>query len=241
MKTVKSIFGIIIVSIILSSCYTRTTWGVKGKGENINEKRGLSGFNKISLSVDADVYYTQDSVYSVEVIGQSNILKVLRIEVADKKLKIEYMRHVWDHHKVKIYVHSPNMVGMYISGSGDIKSETTIKTIEMETNISGSGNIFIPSLKADELSCKISGSGNISVDAGEVRNEKFSISGSGNINTEYLYSKSNKSTISGSGDIFTNVSEDLDVTISGSGDVRYRGRPTVNVKTSGSGRLIHID
>jgi hypothetical protein len=241
MRPVKFLMSVIIIAFFTTSCDRREMWGVKGKGESVSETRTETGFERIDLSIDADIYYTQDSIYKIEVIAQPNILRVLKTEVSGSELKISYIRNVWDHHKVKIYVSSPKMRGMKISGSGDIRAQNKIVTDNLDLTISGSGNISLPWLVAARLMSKISGSGNISVDQGTVDGETCTISGSGNINTEYVVSKTNTSTISGSGDIVLQATENLNVIISGSGDVRYRGKPSVSIQTSGSGKLIHIE
>jgi hypothetical protein len=241
MRSIKFVLSVTLISVVLTSCFQRDFWGIKGKGEDVTETRPDKGFDRISLSIDGDVYYTQDSIHKIEVVAQSNILKVLKTEVSGGELKITYIRNVWDHNKVKIYVHSPKMHGLKISGSGDIKGQNKISTDKLELSISGSGNISIPSITAEKLTAKISGSGDITVDGGVVTDESFNISGSGDINTEFLISQTNTSGISGSGNIVLQATESLDVTISGSGDVRYRGKPVTTVQISGSGKVRHID
>jgi len=241
MKSFKFILAVSIISIFIQSCRKGILWGITGKGSNITEVRAASGYNSIQLSIDADVSYTQDSVYYLEISAQPNIMKVLATEVNGSELKIDFKRNVWKHHTVKITVHSPNMNKLGISGSGDIAVSNAIKTSDMSLSISGSGDISIPSLIAETLTAKISGSGNITVSDGKINSEELSISGSGNIKTDNAVCNNNTSKISGSGDISLYATENLNISISGSGDIRYRGQPAVSSKISGSGSLIHIN
>lgn len=223
--------------LIFGACQKRNIIGVVGKGGTVTETREVSDFEKISLSCDADIDYTQDSVYYVEVSGQKNILDVLELSHEGNTLKIDFRKNVWKHDDLKLIIHSPRISGFSISGSGDIHAMNALNSDRMELRISGSGNIQLPSLQASSLEAKISGSGNIGIDGGAVSSEDLSISGSGDIHLIDLNSDSGKCRISGSGDIELHTNEDLDVSISGSGDVRYRGRPRINSSISGSGTL----
>lgn len=241
MKSIKLILSVVLIALISQSCRKGGPWGIRGKGSNVTETRDLSGFDKIHLSIDGDVFYTQDSVYKVEISAQSNILAVLKSEVSAGELKFDYKRNVWDHNKIKITVHSPNIKRLSISGSGDILVQNTVTATNMELSISGSGSIYIPSLNAQSVSAGISGNGNAEITGGIVKTESFTISGSGNIFTENLNAESCVVKVSGSGNVFVNASENLDVTISGSGNVSYKGKPSITSHISGSGSLIHLN
>jgi|GEM_PF-522248 len=240
-KTLKLILFVTAISFFSQSCRKGGPFGIKGKGENVTEVKNLSGFDKIHLSIDADIYYTQDSVYKVEISAQQNILAVLEVEVENNTLKFDYRRNVWDHKKVKITVHSPDMNELSISGSGDIIMQNTLTTNTLELSISGSGNVNLPSLNAKHLKATISGTGDIKISKGSLKSETINVSGSGNVDTEYIQTESCIVRISGFGDVTVNVTESLEATISGSGDVRYKGKPTVKSSISGTGKLIHID
>lgn len=242
MKSAQLILAVTIFGILSQSCYKRGgPWGMKGSGDNIKESRDVSGFDRIDLSVDADISYTQDSVYKLEISAQPNILRILSTEVKGSELQLDFKRKVWDHNKIKIIIHSPEISRFEISGSGDIEVQNTIVTDNLHLDISGSGSISIPKITVKDLNARISGSGGLRISGGNVINEDFKISGSGDIDVENVVAMNNVSRISGSGDMILNVTESLDITISGSGDIRYRGKPAVNSDISGSGKLIHID
>ncbi len=240
-KALKLILVITLISFFSQSCRKGGPFGIKGKGENVTEIKNLTGFDKIHLSIDADIYYTQDSVYKVEITAQQNILAVLKVEVQNNTLTFDYKRNVWDHKKVKITVHSPNMNELSISGSGDIIAQNLLTTNTLELSISGSGNVNIPALNAKSLKATTSGTGDVKISGGSVTGETLNISGTGNIDNEKLQTESATVKISGLGNVTVNVTETLDVNISGSGDVRYKGKPTVKSSISGTGKLVHLD
>lgn len=241
MQIIKFITIVSIISIFSQACRKGGPWGIRGKGNNVTEIRDLKDFDRIQLSIDADVYYTQDSVYKVEISAQSNILTVLKVDVSNSELKLDFKRNVWDHNKIKITIHSPNLKGLSISGSGDINIQNSVYTSDLELNISGSGNIYLPFLNSQNVSARISGTGDITIADGGTKTETLTVSGSGNIEAKNFIAENCTAKISGLGDISVHATETLNVTISGTGDVSYKGKPTVSSNISGLGKLIHLD
>lgn len=231
---------LIVLVASTTSCKKTIFNSIVGKGGTVTETRQLTDFNKISLDIDANVIYTQDASYYVEISGQQNVLDVLTTEISAGELRIDFSKWVRKHSNITIIIHSPEIRGFVVSGSGNIESNGTITTSNMDLKISGSGNIVLNTLNTEELEASISGSGNIEVAAGTVDNEKATISGSGDIEMEDLVANNSYCKISGSGSITVWVLEQLDATISGSGDIRYKGTPIVNTHISGSGDVIHI-
>jgi hypothetical protein len=240
MNYLKTSLFIASLSIIAFSCDKEKYGAIRGKGDITTEDRGVTGFDAIHLKCSAEVSYTQDSSFSVQVFAQPNIMKVIDLDVIDKELIINYTKSIWNEKGVKIVVHSPQMRSMKISGSGDIISTGAVTSNQMYTHISGSGNIKIPTLNAASVEAKISGSGNIELLSGKTANSNYSISGSGNINSEFMKTTNNSSKISGSGDIRVNASEYMSISISGSGDVHYSGSPAMDIDISGSGKIRKI-
>jgi len=240
MKSVKISLSLAVLFLVATACNKHVFGTVKGKGETVTEVRTVSNFNKIKLSMNADITYVQDSIYYVEVSAQSNVLEVITTEVSAGELKVDTRKTVRKHKPIKLVIHCPTMVGMDISGSGNINATGSIITSYLDLHISGSGNISLYTLQSDELELSISGSGNIQIGAGAVQNQKATVTGSGNIETLEMTASNASAKISGSGDISLWAIQQLDATISGSGNVKYKGTPVINVQISGSGSVIHL-
>lgn len=232
--TLYMAIGILLFS--LSSCH-KNCIGIIGKGSAVTEQRQYDNFDRINLHCDADLEYTQDSTWFVELRGQSNILEVLKTEQEGSSLAFSFSKNVLKHSGLTIVVHTPRLTGLDISGSGNITARSALACNHLNLHISGSGNINLQSLQAATLDASISGSGNISGAAGKTDNQKLSISGSGNIDLRNLSCNSSSCRISGSGDMTVNATETLEVTISGSGNLRYTGHPQINSNISGSGTV----
>jgi len=241
MKSLKLIIPVALILVAsFTSCKKNLFNSIKGKGATVTEVRDLTGFNKISLSIDGDVNYVQDSVYFVEISAQQNVLDVITTEISGGELKIGADRWIRKHNGIKIIVHSPDLHGMTLSGSGNMESSSDILTPDLELNVSGSGNITLASVHTDQLEVTISGSGNIQVSGGAATNQKANISGSGNVEMDDLTANESDAKISGSGSVSVWSVNHLKATISGSGDIKYKGNPIVDANISGSGSVIHI-
>ncbi|MNJ86343.1 hypothetical protein D3C87_38370 [compost metagenome] len=241
MKNLKWMIPVILLlAASFTSCKKHIFNSIKGKGETITETRSLSGFNQISLSINADVYYVQDSIYYVEISAQKNVVDVITTKIDDGELEIDSRKWIRKHNGIKIIVHSPDLREIDLSGSGNFESTGMLTTTNLELEVSGSGSIKLAGVNATDLDADISGSGNISVSGGAVTNQEVSISGSGDMDMMNLAATYSDAKISGSGSISLWASDQLKAKISGSGDIRYKGNPVVNTSISGSGSVIQI-
>jgi hypothetical protein len=241
MKTFKYTTAVLLISILTQSCHKGGPWGIRGEGSTYTETRSASGFNGIKLSVDADLSYAADSVYFVEISAQKNILAVIETKVSGTDLCFDFRRNVMKYERISIVVHSPSLNKLQVSGSGNATIQSTLNTSNLELNVSGSGNISVPTISVQSLTSNISGSGYMKISGGNAPSAHFSISGSGSVASEFLNTKNSDVTISGSGNITLTVSDRLTGNISGSGIVKYHGTPKTDVHVSGSGSVLSLD
>ena len=205
------------------------------------ENRNVGSFTKIGLGYPAHVELRKGSTHSVKVEGDADQLAMLITEVKDGKLYIKRKdSDSWknwnsDSKRVTIYITTPALEAVSVSGSGKIVSTDTFKGASMDLAVSGSGSI---SLQADveNLSSRISGSGSIYL-KGESEKTTAAISGSGSLKGFDFETKDATVKISGSGSCEINAKGSLKSNISGSGRVSYTGSPSVDSRVSGSGSV----
>ncbi len=240
MKSIKLLVaGLLLIN--LSSCHKTQIGFVIGRGINTTTVINKSDFSSIDLDISANVLYTQDSIYKVEISAQPNVQKVIDITTDGSVLKIRSRRSLIKHNTIIITVHSPSIYNLSVSGSGKIAVQKQISTTTLDLDVSGSGHISIPSLKTQSIKTSVSGSGNITISGGTAENESLKSSGSGNTMLVDLLSKQCDAHVSGSGNINVWCTENLEANVSGSGKISYRGSPNVNSKVSGSGKVIHLN
>lgn len=211
------------------------------------ETRDVRDFDEIVMRVSGKVLVTQGNKNEVILEGDEELLEEIETEVRGGRLNIKSRRDNWNwwrgsrnRGRLTVYVTVKKLRGAFISGSGDIISQNTIKTDDFTASIAGSGDIEID-LEAEFVEAKISGSGNIELQ-GKSDRASLSISGSGKYLAEKLVVGDYRVSMSGSGRGSINVEGDLDVRISGSGKIYYMGTPSsVNSSVSGSGSVRKIN
>ncbi len=202
-----------------------------------NEDRPVGTFSKISMGISGDVYISQGTTPKLTVEADEEIIGLIVTEVKNDELKIRFSENrVRSKMPIRIWITTPELEGLYLSGSGNMITETAIKANEMELKLSGSGNINVKDISCDEVDAAISGSGNIDV-AGSADEMSIAISGSGNCNADEFQTKETDVRISGSGNCNVYAAKELTVAVSGSGSVFYNGNPTIDASISGSGKV----
>jgi hypothetical protein len=216
---------------------------VVGEGPVVTETKNETGFNGVSISLPADVVYTQEPNYKIELQAQRNILDQIESRVVNGELRLRFKHNVRlrSYDRVIIHISCPDMNSLTLSGSGKIEVPGSIITTRMRIAVSGSGGINIDSLKTTEnVDAVLSGSGNIEVRKGISEQGNVFVSGSGSVKMDGVATRDVDATISGSGNVRVNAQQTLNARISGSGNVYYRGTPVITSSTSGSGKVIRL-
>ena len=225
--------ALILLIVMISGCISPGC--ILGSGNLKSENRTTSSFSSIELLGIGDLYVFQGS-QSLRIEAEDNILPVLKSDVTGDMLVISTSECVTPRKSIKIYASSPEIKGLYSSGSGNIISLSPIHTDSMDLGMSGSGGINL-GVDCKDLRTSVSGSGNVLL-RGNATNSSVNISGSGNMRGYDLATKRSAITISGSGQAEVNAEDELDVRISGSGGIHYTGSPSkMNQHISGSGSL----
>ncbi len=243
MKMSKWIFFALISSLTLSGCFIDINDDggidgcIRGEGPIISEELDLNRIDAIDLQLPAKVYIRQGPEQRVEVEAQGNIIDYLEHTVRGGYWEITIdERCVRNMEDMRIFLTLPEITALKISGSGEIISENTLKTDDLDLSIAGSGNISLD-VEADDIDADISGSGNLRL-GGLADEISFTVTGSGDLQAFDLMARKGDIHIDGSGDVEIYVSEELSVSITGSGDVLYKGGASLNVSVSGSGGVI---
>jgi len=230
--------------VAFSSC-NRLRSTLKGEGDAISQTLDLKGFTQVTMSVPGHAYITQGDSFKVEVIGQANVLEVLKAAVqstgsSSANLTFTFTKTVKSLDTLAIYITMPDVRDLVNTNKGDIHAQTDFATETFSVSISGSGNAYIKRISATTAQALLSGSGALTVNAGVVSEATLSVSGSGGIEMSNVRAQSCTATISGSGNIRISPVQTLTATISGSGNIEYKGSPVVTQTITGSGTVRKI-
>ena len=243
MKTVTIILGVFLVGI---TSMTAQFWGnekIKGNGEVISKTRNVSDYDEILVAGNMDVSLVSGKEGELTISGESNLIPYLLTEVSGGALKI-YIEKGYNlrtslNENLIVTVPFTHLEKVKLSGSGDVYSESTIKTDDFSTSLSGSGEIKLK-IEASEVFVNVTGSGSIEMQGG-TENLECKLTGSGDLKAYDLTAQKANVSVTGSGDVKIMVSEDLTARVTGSGDIKYKGNPKKeDKKTTGSGDITSI-
>lgn len=221
--------------VVFSFVYT------KNYLSDITEKRGVSDFTSLSVSIPVKVFLIESNTPSLQLKGPEELLEHVVTEVTLEKLSIRARKG--DElpsgiEAVEIYVSIPKIERVSLEGAGSIegRGEFPIKTLNI--SVKGPGHLVL-SVKGGTIFADLEGSGQMLL-IGVADQATFEVKGPGRIEAVSLLAQNVVVKIEGSGEALVNVMQNLSVEIDGDGTVRYGGKPTLNKKISGRGEVVQL-
>lgn len=225
----------------------------QAKAQMEEQTVAVDNFDKISLTGNIDVIFSQGSKTSVVIVGNRKDIDKVEAEVKGSTLFISTktekknvggvtVKTTKFIDEVKVKVASKDLKEVKITGNGDFKATTDIKTDNLNLNVSGSGDLEFKKVTADAAKATIAGSGDISIKKLDTKNLNTSIAGSGEIEIDYVTDRCDVAqlSIAGSGDMKMKFEgcRDLRCKIAGSGEMELKGKVgDYSSAISGSGEI----
>jgi hypothetical protein len=238
---------LIISSLVfVLGCLTANAqwWGnnerVKGNGNIVTTERSVSDYDQVHVAGFFDVILVSGKEGELKIEAEENLLKHVITEVKGNSLKIYTEKGYnlspsWNK-SIHITVPFTDIDEVTLAGSGDINSNTTIKSNSFYTAISGSGDINLK-IEANHIKGVVTGSGDLRLN-GKSENAEYTVTGSGDIYAFDVEAQDVTAKVTGSGDIRANCQNKLTARVTGSGDIKYNGNPKKeDSKVSGSGDI----
>lgn len=228
--------------MIFISCSLIGGKRIRGNGNIKTETRAAGQFSSVNVSGNIDVYVRQDTVASVKIETDENLLKYMEITVDGGTLEIKEEKgyNLRPSKSIKVFVSGPSFRHFESSGACDIYSDNQINSAEpVIISLSGACNVKMD-LKTPKVGVELSGAGTITL-KGETKD--FAVDGSGSTDVKCfdLLTENANIEMSGAGDAEVFASVKLDVHVSGAADVKYKGNATVNQSVSGAGSVKKIE
>ena len=226
------------VLIGLASCTSCkvSRWHVETS--QASETRTLRGFERIELLGSLDVKYQQADSFSVEVCAPEKYLDKVETIVEGNRLVLRMKGDgkfinfgVSDGDGVKVYVTSPDLIGVTLRGSGDFECVHLVDTDNLDITLNGSGDIKFADVICDRVNVSLVGSGD--VDMREVKTlwAGVSVVGSGDVKMRFENSGKVEANITGSGDItLKGTVSNYQYNVRGSGDMHTEELKITNGK-----------
>ena len=241
MKTFK--ISLITVITVLSFNFSYAQWGnkkIKGNGNVTTITKTTSSYDQIKLAGWMDFNLVNGKEGNITLEGESNLLDYIITETQGSTLIIKIENNVnlkpSFNKTIKITIPYQDIDEVSLSGSGDVTTNTTIKSRNFKSKISGSGDITLD-VEASDIEATVTGSGDLTL-TGVTNLLDVTVTGSGDFHGARLEANHTKAKVTGSGDIEVIAKKELDAKVTGSGDIEYKGHPEkVNKKVTGSGDI----
>lgn len=237
MKNLKVIGLVILAFIALTAC-EKDDRCINGSGGYVSRTYQTPTFNSLAIAGEAEVIITRDSVHSLRIEAQSNVLNELNVEFSGGELSIGEDNCFRQAKKLKVYVSTPVLTRVETAGSIDVSSTDQFTGSVFESVISGSGSINLK-LDVSEFRGSIAGDGAMDLD-GQATDQYYRISGEGSYRCFGLAGETADIDISGSGNVEVNVTNTLHIKVSGSGNIYYMNSPQITQDISGTAQIVHV-
>ena len=234
---------VLLITALLSFTFAQAQWGndkIKGNGNMTTETRTTSDYDAISCAGSFDYILVSGTEGQLTLEGESNLLQYIVTEVKNGKLTIKTEKgkslNPSRNKTIKITIPFKDISKVSLAGSGDLWTENTIKSNDLEVSLSGSGDIVLD-VQTKSVSGKVTGSGDLTL-KGSTTNLRAGVTGSGDFHGFDLTASNTDVSVTGSGDAEVVCNGELKARVTGSGDIEYRGNPTKqDTKVSGSGSI----
>ena len=190
---------------------------ISGSGKLVAQTRVVDTFTGIQVTNLGRVFITQDSLESLRIEADDNIIDRVMTSINGGVLSVGLKDGSYNKVTINVYASMKSIKRLESTGAADFLTTIPIST--------------------DTIFCRITGTGTVTL-TGTAAYEAVEIMGAGTIKNFGLATSRCSASISGTGNIEVNVSEQLDAMITGTGTITYEGNPpVVNQIVSGIGSI----
>ncbi|MGA9120321.1 MAG: head GIN domain-containing protein [Bacteroidota bacterium] len=212
--------GILLAGMVLDGCSSGVTAPddrIVGSGRIVSEQRPVSPFTGIQVVGIAKVTITQDTIETLRVEADDNILARVVTSFNGGMLIVNLQEGSYGNITVNIFVSMNTVERLECTGAADFLT---------------AGPIHV-----DGVVCRITGTGHISL-TGSTTAQTIEITGAGEVHNFAFTSSHSSVLISGTGNVEVHAADELNAVIAGTGNIVYSGNPPVVHQTiSGVGNI----
>lgn len=218
MKPLFSLRSAALATLLVSSS------ALTALAQDGGQLRPVGSFEQVRASGAINVVLRQGPA-EVRVEATPEVLAKVRTEIEGTTLKIYREKSGFSFgktEKVTVYVTSPRLTGVEVSGASDVKGASPISAEQFSIRASGASDVTLQ-LTAQQLTAQASGASDIRL-TGRVERQQVSVSGASDYRAYELKSQDAKVEASGASDAFVYVDGELNAHTSGASDVHYKGK-----------------
>ncbi|WP_338866675.1 head GIN domain-containing protein [Myxococcus stipitatus] len=220
---------------------------VSGSGRQVEVVRPTPVFDRLELEdgIGASIEVDPDKPHSVRIVGDDNLVALMRTEHSGSRLKVHFADNEvdsWDSpNALRVDIVVPRLEALERSGGGalvDVRGKVDAEVFSLSA--SGGGYVRLRGLRTDVLEVSLSGSSSIVLE-GEASQVKASLSGASRLSGSELASREATLNTSGGGNVVVKVSRALRVSASGGGRLQIIGHPEVLERDLSGGSTLSFE
>lgn len=211
---------------------------VKGEGALVDRTLTPGNFTGIENHLGAKLELVEDSICSVDLHGQANLLDKVTLKIENNVLVIGTDARCLDSDgEMHITVRLPKLEYLACHGAGDVTcSGRFTDENEFRMDLHGASDVQLQ-MEAQKVFLEANGSSTVHL-SGKAQETHVDINGSGEVQAFEFLSHRAFLEINGSGDVEIFADSLLDVSLNGSGNVVYKGNPgSLRTDVHGSGNV----
>ncbi|MBC8082851.1 MAG: DUF2807 domain-containing protein [Hymenobacter sp.] len=217
-------------SMLLHSLTTAALLGLSACSTQAQQQRQVAAFQMVKASGAVTIHLRQGATTEVRVDAVPEVLESVKTEVESGTLTIYRdknfsLSQLLRNQSVTVYVTSPQLTSIEVSGASDVKSETPITADAFSIRASGASDVTL-TLNTQTLTATASGASDIKL-TGRAGRQQVRISGSSDYRAADLQSQQADVQASGASDAYVNVQQELSARSSGASDVHNKGKARV--------------
>ena len=130
---------------VFGGCRALSPLTIRGEGQIVSQSFDVNAFSGINVSGAKDVVFRYSNNSSVTIEMHENLFEYLEHGVRADIIQIGFRSNIniTTNNRVKVYVYSPNMMSVDISGSVEVQDWDTIRAEHFSIDVSGSGRIAL--------------------------------------------------------------------------------------------------
>ncbi len=205
-----------VLGVALGGC----NWvGAKGNGQITTDQRTTAPFSEIQAGGAFEIEW-RSGAPALSITTDRNLLRYIRTQNIDNRLRLRSERNLWPTHgiKIKVVISSPTRTAAKLTGATRLTANK-LSGAKFAVESSGATTVTLDGA-VDELLADLTGASELR--AGSLQTKTAAISTTGAAGADVM------------------VSDTLKVSITGAGKVTYSGNPaTVEKHVTGAGSIRH--
>lgn len=202
----RKIYSTLAVFTLLLFASCACTKSDRRSERKITQSSKIKYFKNVNIEGCYNVYFEQADSASIRFEGSEKAIQQLRITCDGNTLDIKRKeKDKWlnfcNQEDVDIYITSPDLVSVYLKGTGEFEVHKRLDTDTLSVSLMGTGDIDIKDLICDKVKVNLKGTGDINIKNVITSQAFISLLGTGDIKVHFEKCQWAHCSLQGTGDI----------------------------------------